>query len=300
MKSKTFKSVFVVLFFLCAFSGCASFNSGMYDQAFTELDGQAQKYMEEKKYPKAMVLYRSLSEAEPGNKRIRQNMDEAMASNSELKQLLYKSKLGSNLTDRLSIKDVNPAIKILCYIPNRIFDLLDIITLEIGPCFGIGVSGGVTEWVTGGIQASAGEAVFGLKRRHLTARVTVENFLELYPFETHSIIENRVYTGGMYSLQFANTGLKMPEDRIYQRARDFWSINAALQLVIIAFREEFHPLEIADFLAGFAMLDPLNDDLGTSRSIKVSRKEKNATFRLLRQARLRGDDYHIAPEPQIP
>lgn len=100
------RKLILLITILIFFTGCATFNSRAYDEAFHELNGQAQKRIENKEYPEALVLYRTLSEAEPNNAEVKQNMDMVLDNDPELSFLLRKDKLGSNHTDRLPVKNV--------------------------------------------------------------------------------------------------------------------------------------------------------------------------------------------------
>jgi hypothetical protein len=68
-------------------------------------------------------------------------------------------------------------------------------------------------------------------------------------------------------------------------------LTTHIQFIIFAERHEVHPIELWDFLAGWAMVDPLNDDLGTSYAIKLTPIEKDSIKRLAKQARARGSQY---------
>lgn len=170
-------------------------------------------------------------------------------------------------------------------------------TLELGPCLGLGLDYKATEYVTLGAQASLLEIMAGLNRRHLSIRTTVDEYIEYGPVGGHVLLEDRAYTGGTYSLSYANAGLKTPEDKIFQEARDFWALAFSVQGIFVSLRLEAHPVELWDFFAGWILLDPLNDDLGSSKAIKLSPIEKNIMGRLGKQVMARGKLDHIAPKP---
>jgi hypothetical protein len=280
-----------MLFAVCFGTGCTPFNKAVYNQAFDEIHNSAKLHLENKEYPQALIMYRSLRDAEPKNKEVLDGLNTTLQTDSDLEMLLNKKMLGVNLTDRIKNTTASGASKILLYLPNRILDLIDIVTLEIGPCLGVGLDFKVTEYGSLGAQISGGEAMVGLHRRHLSVRATIDNYIEILPVETRAFIESRASTGGVYSVLHANAGIKDPKDTIYQRARDFWALTTHIQFIIFAERHEVHPIELWDFLAGWAMVDPLNDDLGTSYAIKLTPIEKDSIKRLAKQARARGSQY---------
>ena len=248
----------------------------------------AQENFQEKKYPQAIILSRVILDAEPENQEAITIVNEALDENPEFSSLIYKKKLGSNMTDRIPNKNFSLGGRIALYLPNRILDFIDLMSLEIGGCFGAGVKFIATEYVGLGAQASGGEGMVGLNRRHLSARGTLENFGDFFPFEARSFMEGRGYTGGAYSVTQHSAGLKRPEDDIYQRARDFWGVGGQVQFITVAFRAIFHPIEIYDLLAGFAAFDPLNDDIGVSKGFEFTSSEKEAMHQLVTQVGARG------------
>lgn len=269
-------------------SGCASFDKTIYDDAFNRTLNNAQNNLKEKQYPQAVLLSRMILDASPDNKEATTIINEALNAEPQLSSLIHKRTLGSNRTDRIPRENFPIAGAIALYFPNRLLDFLDFITLEVGFCFGAGFKFLVTEYVSLGLQGSAGEAMIGLNRRHLSARGTLENFAEFFPFATRSFMEGRGYTGGAYGIQQHSAGLKHPEDDIYQRARDFWGLGVQAEVIDIAARAEFHPVEIYDLMAGFFFIDPLHDDIGVSKGFKFTTDEKEAMDQLIKQVRARG------------
>ncbi len=282
----------IILCWMLSVSGCATFNSHEYSCAFKEINGYAEKHMENNAYPQSLILYRSLFDAEPTNTDITKNLDAILETSPELSRLLSKKMLGSNITDRMLNKDFGLGGKIALYLPNRILDILDLITCEVGICLGVGAGFKATEYVSAGAQVSAGEVLIGLNRRHLSGRGTVEGYIELFPVEARALMESRAYTGGIYSMMYTSAGLKKPEDKIFQRARDFWALSASTEALIVATRVEVHPIEFWDFFAGWLMFDPLLDDMGSTRAIKLTKSEEDALKRLSKQVKARGKMLH--------
>jgi hypothetical protein len=268
--------------------GCATFNPVEYKRAFEDIKVHADKHSENEEYPQALILYRSLLDAEPANDGINTKVKELLKAEPGLSRLLSKKMLGSNLTDRIPNKQMGLAGKIFLYVPNRIFDIMDILTLQVGLSFGAGAGFKATEFVSAGAQISGGEAVIGLDRRHISTRATIEDFVEIFPVEARAFLESKAYSGGAYSMRYTNAGTKNPGNFIFQRARDFWAVSASAEALFLAARCEFHTVELWDFFAGWAMFDPLNDDMGTTKKIKLSAQERNAILRLAAQVRTRG------------
>ncbi|MBN4073983.1 hypothetical protein JYT61_00320 [bacterium AH-315-E10] len=268
--------------------GCKSFDQTLYDAALINLTASSKTYMEDSQYPQAVIILRELTEAEPGNDEYRKWIDEAIKKDPRTERLVKRNMLGSNYSGRLKNPDLSNWGHVLLYIPNRVLDLLDFITLELGVCSGGGAEVHITKAISVGAQLTLGEAVVGIDRRHLSGRVTIENFVDILPFELRSMAEARAYTGGAYGMAYNDIGLKHPMDKPYQRARDYWGVGAQIQIIGIALKVELHPVELADFLAGWFLFDFLRDDLGTSKSVSMSSDDKVNLKSLRDQVQRRG------------
>lgn len=264
-------------------AGCATFNQEIYDRSFNEIKKKAQNYLDEGKYPQTIFLSKALLDAEPDDDEAQVFIKKALDAKPNLSVLTKKKLLGSNMSNRVHNDDFGWLGKIALYIPNRLLDMIDLITLEVGPSIGVGASAYATKYVAAGAQISAGQAMVGFNRRHLSARATVDDFIEIFPFEARTFMETRAYTGGVYAVTQHSAGLKRPTDKMYQRTRDFWAIGAQAQIPSMGIRLEIHPLEIVDLFAGLAFFDPLNDDLGVSKGFKISRSDRQAMAKLAKQ-----------------
>lgn len=266
----TKKLIFLVSLpaFLFGLVSCASFNQDAYTTAFSVLRQSAYKYQGEGKNVEVVYITRTLLDAEPENGEVQALQDKAIEAEPETSILIHKSILGANLNDRISNTNFPWFGRILLYIPNRFLDFLDLFSLEGGLCDGVGAKVKVTDAASLGAQVSLGEIMFGLNRRHLSARGTVEEFFEFFPFGFSYTAEGRGYTGGAYGISIPHAGIKRPTDRIYQRARDYWGVGAQIEFFVPAALLEVHPVEIFDFFAGLIFFDPLKDDIGVSRGIE--------------------------------
>jgi hypothetical protein len=287
MTSKRFSINIIAAIVMIVFTGCASFDKAVYDEAFNRTLKSAQDNFKEKQYPQAVLLSRLILDAAPDNKEANAIINESLNEEPQLSSLIHKKTLGSNRTDRIANENFPLAGAIALYFPNRILDFLDLMTLELGGCFGAGFKFLATEYVSLGLQGSAGEGMVGLNRRHLSARGTVENFTDFFPIETRSFMEGRGYTGGAYAVQQHSAGMKHPEDDIFQRAKDFWAIGAQTEFIVYAVKAEFHPVEIYDLMAGFVFFDPLHDDIGVSKGFKFTAGEEEAMSQLAKQVSAR-------------
>ena len=86
-------------------------------------------------------------------------------------------------------------------------------------------------------------------------------------------------------------GLHKPGMPAYQMVRDYWALGASATAGIIGAEIEFHPLQLADFLAGWVGVDFLNDDWARTRSLEIGRSQQLLLAELWR---LRGSSRTIA------
>ena len=281
--------VAALLILACMATGCGHFDKNIYEKSFTTLQQGAVGYMDKGKHEEVVFITRALLDAEPDNREVQHMQDDAIAAQPSAAILVEKSLLGSNLTDRVADEKFPLWGNILLYVPNRVLDLLDLITVEAGFCFGIGAKVQATDFFGIGAQVSAGETVIGLNRRHPSARASVEEFFHLLPFGTGFLGEARAYTGGTYGIATSQAGIKSPTDTIYQRARDFWAVGAQAEAGVVAATVQLHTIEVFDFLAGFVFYDPLKDDIGSTRPIHIqlTEDEIQALNELVYQVRFR-------------
>jgi hypothetical protein len=151
---------------------------------------------------------------------------------------------------------------VLLYLPNRLIDLADIFTLELG--FGPAIRGQAR--LTRACQLGAGvgatvKAVKGINRQYGGAMEEGwdANFLMIATENK----EREKTSRGVTKFYYYATGTPLPTEKLYdfyEGARDYWAFGAeAAALVEIVF--EAHPIEIADFATGWIFIDLKGDDL---------------------------------------
>ncbi len=285
-KRKNLK-IFVAAVLIVSFTGCASYNQERYDKSLSTVKRRMQECSKNEEHPKAMKLALAVLEAEPENKKAEEIKQKALEANPELAIFLDKKWLGSNLSDRIPKENVGILKQILFYCPNRILDFLDIFTVEVGGGAGIGLKVQATGWVEAGAKASAGEIMLGIDRRHLSAVSRMNDYLIIGPEGVEFLMEAGASTNWFFARLEPSAGFKMPTDKKYQKARDFWAIGFEKQVFPFSLRCEFHPVEIADFFSGWIGVDFINDDLGTSKGFSLNREDSKAVQELIEQTGLR-------------
>jgi hypothetical protein len=150
---------------------------------------------------------------------------------------------------------------VLLYLPNRIVDLMDIFSLEIG--FGPAIRGEAR--LTRACQLGAGvgatiKGVKGINRQYGGAME--EGWDASFLMVSAENKEREKTSRGVKKFYYYATGTPLPTEKVYdlyEGARDYWAFGAdAAALVEVNF--EAHPIEIADFITGWVFIDLKSDD----------------------------------------
>jgi hypothetical protein len=165
------------------------------------------------------------------------------------------------------------AQRIAWYIPDRIKDLIDMFTADVsfGPQLGAGV------WATRAVQGVAYVGATGGYGYHqktlLGFRGESDVELGIGPVGGSVVAGARAGLGGAATTLNA-LALHTPSHPLYQDYRDYWAVGGKVGFFIIGAEVEYHPLEIWDALAGFILMDPLEDDLATSRRLRFTKDQR--------------------------
>lgn len=157
--------------------------------------------------------------------------------------------------------------RLLLWLPDRLLDLVDLVSFDVG----IGLGAGAELWLTrfGQLGAGAG-ASMGLGwhgQRSLGARLHHGSGWAAGPWTQGFVHGFDAGTGlrraGGASFDGSAVTAALP---IHQEWRDAWGLGARAHLAIVAAEVELHPLQLADFAAGLVGQDLLGDDLATTTS----------------------------------
>lgn len=212
----------------------------------------------------------------------------------ETSDLYAMSLLGANRAKRYKINRM-PLTRVLLYVPDRILDLFDIVSagIHLGP--GAYVDAHITRAVQvtdgmraiaeagwhesrclgGVVQAEAGAtlgpvacpfyvcscAADGTSGERLGQLVLPPQIAEMAWWE-----KLLFWFGGWADVPLAEK-CHSPKAGFYQEYRDYWAVGSSCTLAIVGCSADFHPVQFADFLAGFAGVDFLNDDFARTRGL---------------------------------
>ena len=227
--------------------------------------------------PEASLLVDAIRSVDPDYPGVRE-LDEELEPGSRLD--LVRDKLGMNRGLRPHIER-SPRAQALLWLPDRLLDLLDIVTF--GVHFGVGgfADGHVTrgfQW-GGGFRSTGGLGLHD--HRSLGLKAQTEAGLTLFIAGTHTYAGSLAGTSGTRSATDNSLGLHKPMAPLYQNLRDYWAIGASGTAGIFGAEVDFHPIQLADFLLGFVAIDFLSDDFAHTRRLKLDAVEKKLFAELL-------------------
>ena len=166
------------------------------------------------------------------------------------------------LQTRSTTSSVSPIYKVVFYIPNRIVDLIDIVS------FGIGIpsvpylfpsSIHANAHVSRGFQAGVG-TTHGLFLGKSWSRdfAWALNHTE---FSVGPLTVTELKHTAQTSAEVEKVGILVPSDAPFaERRMDYWAVGAHAGLLPVAASVDVHPVELLDAVLGFLFIDILDDD----------------------------------------
>jgi hypothetical protein len=219
------------------------------------------------------------------------------------RDLFRASWLGANRARRYSLERP-PAARALLFLPDRLLDLLDVVSIEAH--FGPGADG--EAHVTQGARVALGLRVIGglgsyFRRTLLGTRVQGNAALHALGAGPLRSLGVTAGTGGVASGGGDLSGFRSARDPVYQSYEDYWSIGGSGTAVFGGFSAELHLVQLADWVGGFLLADLGNDDLARTRPLALRASERVLLQELaeIEQSRDLLAQYRLRrPELQIP
>ena len=193
---------------------------------------------------------------------------------SHLAALYGHRVLGANFARRIPTERPTWA-KALLYLPDRFLDLFDVISVDFHAGGGAYVNYHVTRAAQVGIGLRAVSGVGWHERRSLGIKSQAQSEIVLVALGAEAYAGHVVGTSGIFAAVDTQAGLHRPSSPSYQQYRDYWGVGASATIAFLGFEYEFHPVQLADFAAGWALVDFLNDDFAVTRGLNLSRGERN-------------------------
>jgi hypothetical protein len=298
----------IVLSCALLLSACASRAPYQVEELLRQALRAAETHHEFDQDPEAAVLLEAIHAVDPTFPGALE-LDEDLAAGA--RDGLERSLLGMNRRVRPPVER-SPWVRALLWLPDRMLDLLDIVTVgvHLGPGAFADVHVTRALQTAGGMHTTGGVGLHDF--RSLGMKSQAEVGLAAVFVGTHAYGGSLLGTSGSHAATAESIGLHRPMAPLYQELRDYWAVGASLTAGILGFEADLHPLQVADFLAGFAGVDFLNDDLARTRHLRLDSVEAKllaelwsvqsstkvlAAYREAREARLLSSGVPLAPLP---
>ncbi len=184
-----------------------------------------------------------------------------------------RSWLGINRRMRVAT-DSSFLYRLILYAPDRVFDLLDLVTFDVH----VGVGAYANLHATRAVQAGGGLRTKIGAGLHDQRSIGLANEAELgvavLALGTQSFSGASVgLPGGLAVGADSMAGMHWPSDDLYQTYRDYWAVGASFTAGLVGLEFDFHPIQIFDFLGGLLFIDFARDDLATTRRLRFNAVE---------------------------
>jgi hypothetical protein len=249
----------------CAFNRTPDQVEDLISQAFRA----AEKHHEFQMDAEAALLMDAISAVDqdyPGLRDLTDDLDPGALEG------MQRSMLGMNRTFRPQVER-SAHTRALLWIPDRLLDLLDVVTVGVH----LGTGAFADAHVTRAVQVGAGFRTTGglgvHDHRSIGMKSQAEAGLTVIAIGAHSYAGALIGTSGTRGSADSSKGIHRPSAPLYQQFRDYWALGANATAGIVGVEVDFHPLQLADFLAGIIGFDFLNDDLAHTRGLKLDAVE---------------------------
>ncbi|HCE42385.1 MAG TPA: hypothetical protein DET40_02410 [Lentisphaeria bacterium] len=151
---------------------------------------------------------------------------------------------------------------VVMYLPNRIIDILDIVTMDVGAGASFGAEARITRWLQfGGMTIDRYFVGKNCSRQFGGGYEAGWNY-EMFCLDAEAKYVDYTF-GSMnkYVVKRKPFGLADLGENTFEKSRDFWEIGANAGWMV-SMGVAIHPVEIADFLAGLVLIDLKKDDYG--------------------------------------
>lgn len=164
--------------------------------------------------------------------------------------------------------------QVVLWIPDRVLDLLDIVSFDVHMGWGVFADAHATRamQLVGGARVTGGIGLHD--HRSLGMKSQGEAGFNVAILGAHSYAGGLVGTSGAQAAISNSAGWHEPTDPLYRSLRDYWAFGASATAAIIGAEVEIHPVQIADFVAGWIGIDFLNDDFAHTRALRLEMAER--------------------------
>ena len=256
----------IALALLCAACAPRVYPAFEVERRLSRTLGAARYHMGLREIPEAAQLIRALERIDPAYPGI----DELRAAlPTDARDEFASTLIGVNRSRRVYV-DRGLFDRLIWYLPDRLLDLLDVVSVEVHS----GAGGYVDLHLTRGAQLSGGARVVGglgiLPQRAIPGFGLQANAgLSAFGVPAERFYGVVAGPGGVFTGAVTLRGGQSPTARIYQDYRDFWSIGASATVGFFGGSADIRPVQLVDLFLGFVGLDIGNDDAARTRPLRL-------------------------------
>lgn len=217
--------------------------------------------------PEAAILVRSVERVDPDYPGVKE-LAQRVGQNPE--NIWNRSWLGINRRIRVET-DPGFLYRLLFYLPDRAFDLLDLVSFDVH--LGIGAFANVhatrAAQVGAGLRTKIGVGLHNPRSIGLANEAEVGVAALALGSEAFSGASVGI-PGGLALASDSMAGMHWPSGTVYRTYRDYWALGASLTAGFVGFEFDFHPIQIFDFIGGIVLIDFARDDFATTRRLSFN------------------------------
>jgi len=270
-------------------AACApNYDAFQIDRQLSKTLGAAQFHLGLREYAEAAQLARAIEEIDPEYP----GLAEVQAGlRSETDYLFRTTLIGSNRARRKPVER-SFGQRALRYLPDRLLDLFDVVSVDAHSGFGAFGDVHLTRAAHGVLGARVAGGLGSYPQRNgVGFQLQADAGASFMGIGRHSFTGFVAGPGGVYTGLGELKGVHRPTDRFYQDFRDYWAIGGSATVGIFGGGAEIHPVQALDFLLGFAMIDIGNDDSSHTVPLRMLTSERDLLQDL---ARIRSSEELLA------
>lgn len=192
---------------------------------------------------------------------------------ADLEHLFDRKILGSNVAIRQPI-DASWYAHVLWYIPDRLLDALDTFSFDVHLGIGLWVDAHATRAIQVGLGGRTVAGVGWHTNRSLGLQTQSQAGVNLLAFGTEGYSAMHAGTSGVRAGSWSEAGLHNPSSTIYQDYKDYWAVGGSVTALFVGADADVHLIQVYDFLVGWLLFDPLNDDFASTTGVALSTRER--------------------------
>jgi hypothetical protein len=200
-------------------------------------------------------------------------------------ELMNRGRLGINR--RLRVREGAGFLRRLIFYPiDRVFDVLDLITVDLHLGFGVFADVHVTRaaQLAGGIRSLFGVGLHDQRSIGFKSESEVGVAALALGAQTLSGSSTGI-PAGIITAAGTTAGMHSTRGPIYQDYRDYWAFGASATGGLVGGSVDLHPVQLFDAIGGIFLIDFARDDLATTRRLRLTQAEYEIIKELYRVER---------------